>query len=118
MKNAYDTFITWNEGGLAAGFGGGMDSGRRAATVRQPARKAQEPGGDNVIDLTAWRPAGQELWEGQSELGPEYAVEGPEEEQPARRARRGRAAYLDPELLATLSVIGVLAALMVRILMF
>ncbi|MBD5134245.1 MAG: hypothetical protein HDT38_07235 [Clostridiales bacterium] len=118
MKNAYYTFVTWSEDGVAAGFGDGLDSGRRAAIVRQPVQKAREPDGDKVIDLAAWRPAGQELWDERPEFEPEYSLEETAEEPPARRARRNRRAYLDPELLATLSVIGVLAALMVRILVF
>ena len=119
MKSVTYTFTTWDDGERAAGFDGALDSRRQVVMVRQSGRQGRTPGGDNVIDLTAWRAANQELWEEQSELEPEYNLEETEPEAPARRARsRRRRAHVDPELLAILSVVGVLAALMVRVLAF
>ena len=118
MKSVYYTFTTWNDCEQAAGFDGSVDSGRRAVMVRQPSQDTRVRGGDNVIDLAAWRAANQELWEEQSELEPEYTVEAAEPEAPARRVRRRRRAHIDPELFAILGVVGVLAALMIRVLLF
>lgn len=114
MKSAYYTFTTWNEGQQAAGFSGGQ----QAAIVRQPVQKARALGGDNVIDLAAWRAANRELWD-EPEADGEYAVEEAELEAPVRRVRRShRRVYIDPELVAILSVVGVLAALVARVLAF
>ncbi|MDE6282000.1 MAG: hypothetical protein K2M15_09520 [Oscillospiraceae bacterium] len=119
MKSVTYTFITWNGGQRAAGFDGALDSGRQVVMVRQSGRQGRTPGGNNVIDLTAWRAATQELWEEQSELEPEYNLEEAGPETPVRRARSRRwRAHVDPELLAILSVVGVLAALVVRVLAF
>lgn len=116
MKSVTYTFTTWEDGERAAGFDGSLDSGRQAVVVRQPSRKARALGGDNVIDLAAWRCANRELWD---EPEPEYAVEEEAPEAPARRARRShRGAYIDPELVSILGVVGVLAALVVRVLAF
>ena len=117
MKSVYYTFTTWSDCEQAAGFDGSVDNGRRAVMVRQSGRQGRTPG-DNVIDLAAWRAANQELWEEQSELEPEYALEEAEPEAPARRVRSRRRAHVDPELFAILGVVGVLAALMVRVLLF
>lgn len=115
MKSVYYTFTTWGDGQQAAGFDGSLDGGRQAAMVRRPNQKARALGGDNVIDLDAWRAANRELWDEPGEYTPEEAQTAP----PARRARRShRGAYVDPELFAILGVVGVLAALMVRVLMF
>ncbi|MBD5099500.1 MAG: hypothetical protein HDT35_08170 [Clostridiales bacterium] len=119
MKSAYYTFTTWNDGERAAGFDGALDSGRQVVMVRQSGRQGRTPSGDNVIDLAAWRAANQELWEEQSELEPEYSMEEAEPVAPARRVRsRRRRAYVDPEMLAILSVVGVLVTLVVRVLVF
>ena len=119
MKSVTYTFTTWDDGRRAAGFDGELNSGRQAVMVRQPEQKTRPLGGDNVVDLAAWRAANQELWEEQAELEPEYAVEETVRSAPARRVRnRRRRAYVDPELVATLGVIGVLAALIIRVLMF
>ena len=120
MKSAYYTFTTWSDSQKAAGFDGSPDSGRQSMMVRQPdVQPYWMPGGNNVIDLAAWRAANRELWEEQSELDPEYALEEAERPAPARRTRRGRRrAYVDPELFAILGVVGVLAALMIRVLLF
>lgn len=119
MKSVTYTFITWDGGRRAAGFDGELGSGRQAVMVRQSGRQGRTPGGDNVIDLAAWRAANQELWEEQAELEPEYAAEEAEGPAPACRVRnRRRRAHVDPELLAILSVVGVLAALVIRVLAF
>lgn len=115
MKSAYYTFTTWSDGRQAAGF----DGGQQAAIVRQPVQKARALGGDNVIDLAAWRAANRELWDEPEEAGWEYAMEEAGLEAPAPRVRRShRRVYIDPELVAILSVVGVLAALVVRVLAF
>ena len=119
MRSAYYTFTTWSDGRQAAGFDGNPDNGRQSMMVRQSGRQGRTPSGDNVIDLAAWRAANRELWEEQPEPAPEYALEEAERPAPVRRVRsRRRRAYVDPELLAILGVVGVLAALMIRVLMF
>ncbi|MBD5084256.1 MAG: hypothetical protein HDT33_04120 [Clostridiales bacterium] len=120
MKSVTYTFTTWDDSQRAAGFDGELDSGRQAVMVRKSGvRPCRMPGGDNVIDLAAWRAANQELWEEQSELEPEYAVEEAEPEAPARRVRsRRRRVYIDPELAFIVGVVGVLAALLIRVLAF
>lgn len=116
MKSAYYTFTAWDEGQLAAGFGGGLDNGRQAVILRQPAQKTRSLGGDNVIDLAAWRAANQEQWD---EPGQEYEGAAPELDIPAPRARRSRSrAALYSEFASILAVAGVALALMVRVLAF
>ena len=118
MKSVYYTFTTWDDGQRAAGFDGALNSGRQVVMVRQTGRQSR-PVGDNVIDLAAWRAANQELWEEQSELEPEYSMEEAEPVAPARRVRsRRRRVHIDPELAAIVMVVGVLAALMIRVLVF
>lgn len=114
MKSVYYTFTTWNDGERAAGFGGG----RQAVMVRQPAPKARQAGGDNVIDLSAWRPAGEESWDEPEELDRECAPEGAGPESSARRVRRSHSARVYWELASILGVAGVLVALLVRVLAF
>ncbi len=116
MKSAYYTFTTWEQGQLAAGFGGGLDSGRQSVIVRQPAQKARPAGGDNVVDLAAWRAANQELW---GEAGQDaYAQEEPAVEVPAPRVRRSRAARAYSELASILAVAGTALALLAWVLLF
>ena len=116
MKSAYYTFTAWDEGQLAAGFGGGLDNSRQAVILRQPAQKARSLGGDNVIDLAAWRAANQGQWDEPSQ---EYEAAVPELDIPAPRARRShRRARLYSELASTLAVAGVALALLVRVLAF
>ncbi|MDE6260124.1 MAG: hypothetical protein K2M42_04575 [Oscillospiraceae bacterium] len=118
MRSVTYTFTTWDGGQRAAGFDGALGSGRQAVMVRQLGRQGR-PVEDNVIDLTAWRAANQELWEEQSELEPEYALEEAERPTPACRARsRRRRVYIDPELASIVGVVGVLVTLMVRVLAF
>ena len=119
MKSVTYTFTTWDNGQRAAGFDGALDSGRQVVMVRQSGRQGRTPSGDNVIDLAAWRAANQELWDEQSELEPEYSMEEAEPVAPARRVRsRRRRVHIDPELAAIVMVVGVLAALMIRVLVF
>lgn len=117
MKSVTYTFITWEDGRRAAGFDGELNGGRRAVMVRRPGKEARSLGGDNVIDLAAWRGASQELWEERPEQ--EYAVEEAERPARVRRARvRRRRVRIDPELASIVGVVGVLAALMIRVLVF
>lgn len=118
MKSVTYTFITWDDSRRAAGFDGELSGGRQAVMVRQSGRQGR-PAGDNVIDLAAWRAANQELWEEQPEREPEYDPEEMEPVAPARRARsRRRRVHIDPELASIVMVVGVLAALMIRVLLF
>ena len=119
MKSAYYTFTTWDGCEQAAGFDGGLGSGHQAAIVRQPGQKARALGGDNVIDLAAWRAANRELWDEPEELAQKCVPEEAAPELPVRRARRSRrGAYIDPELFSILGVVGVLAVLVIRVLLF
>ena len=119
MKSAYDTFTTWHGCEQAAGFAGSLDSGRQAAVVRGSSQKAQALGGDNVIDLAAWRAANRELWDEPGEPAQKRVPEEAAPELPVRRARRSRrSAYIDPELFAILGVVGVVAVLVIRVLLF
>ena len=95
MNRAYDTYGGWS--GQANG------RGRDGAARR-----------DNVIDLAAWREAHEEI-----SARPEEPVRGSAPRgRSACRARRDRSAEVYAELAATLAVVGVLAALIVRILTF
>lgn len=114
MKSAYYTVTAWDQGQMAAGFGGGLDSGRQSVIVRQPAQRARPVGGDNVVDLSAWRAANQELWDESVQEQPDE----PEVEIPAPRARRSHAARAYSELASILAVAGTALALMAWVLLF
>lgn len=120
MKTAHYTFTTWNESAMASGFDG---AGRvhQTALVREPQRKAKALGGDNVIDLTAWRAAnlledGEELPEELDWSGGEQ--EGPELYSPAPRPRKSRRAAVAAELAATVSVAVAALAVVLWVLVF
>jgi hypothetical protein len=72
---------------------------------------------DNVIDLTEWKAARVEEARQEEEWdhGADQRLAQPET--PASRKRREHPALLGGELLATLSVIGAMAMLMVRMMM-
>lgn len=122
MNTAYYTFTTWSGGAMAAGFDGGA---RQAAMVRQ-SRRAQ--GGDNVIDLSAWRAAnpelcpeegaGQDGWAGEAGWAEEACLEEAELALPAPRPRRSRRAAFAAELASTLSVAAAALAIILRVAVF
>ncbi len=97
---------------------------RRVMLVRTP-KAAPERHENNVVDLAAWRAAKEAEAEAAAE---EHADEEPWTEEPVReqapapretrRTRRERTAVIAGELLSTLAVLAVAAALLVRILVF
>lgn len=106
---------------LAEGDGVREASGgaRQVVCVRRDIRRPEERGAGKVIDLAAWKAHREEearleeLWYGsEDEAAGEPAVPA------APRARRehGRRLLLGGELLATLSVVAVMAALLAQIL--
>lgn len=123
MKTTYYTLTRWNGGAMAAGFDSAAGGERRQAVVRQPRRRAQAVGGDNVIDLNAWRCANPELCREEAVDGRWYWDDGEQEDQepvlPAPRARRDRRRTMcAAELAATLAVAAAALALMLRVLLF
>ena len=121
MKTAYYTFTTWNDGAMAAGFDSGLSKERQSALVRQPVGESRAQDGDKVIDLTAWRAANSDEAEDETGDGLEWETVEPDwtdEEPPAPRPRRSRRAMLTAELVSTLSVVAVAAAIIVRVLAF
>lgn len=116
MKTAHYTFTTY-ESAMASGFGGGAV--HQSALIREPERK----GGDNVIDLTAWRAANlvmpEEEEDGSGWSGEEYE-EGAEPELciPAPRPRKSRRAAILAELASTVSVAAAALAVILRVLAF
>ena len=124
MKTSYYTFTTWNEGAMASGFDGAAVETRQCLMVREPEQKGRSLGGDNVIDLTAWR-ATNPLEQAQDEPEcadldwSEEALEEPElVQEPVRRARRNHDVAFAAELAATLSVVAAAVMLMIRIVLF
>ena len=122
MKTTYYTFTAWNGGAMAAGFDSGAGGGRQAAMVRRTEEPARPVGGDNVIDLNAWRCANPELRR-EEPAEERHWVDGepaePEPVLPAPRVRRDhRRVMLAAELASTLSVVAVAAALILRVLTF
>ena len=91
---------------------------RQLVCVRRPAQRMEKE--SNVIDLAAWKAAREEearleeLWYD----GVDQRMEEPAA--PAPRARRDHKAtvLVGGELLATLSVIGAMAILMLRLMVF
>lgn len=80
---------------------------RRSAAL--PRREAQ----GKVIDLAAWRQARQEEEQEEWYDEPEEAAAQP---QPRARRDHSRTALVSAELLASLSVVGVMALLLLRVL--
>ena len=111
MNTAYNTLTTWSGGAMAAGFDGTADAGRRSALVRQGGRAR---GGDNVIDLTAWRAANLEACGEESADG--TAAE--ELSMPAPRPRKSRRAAFWAELASTVSVAAAALAIILRVAVF
>lgn len=96
----------------------GGNAVRQLVCVRRPAQRRQEK--DNVIDLAAWKASREEetrleeaWYDGVDERMEAYIA-------PAPRPRRDHKAtvLVGGELLATLSVIGAMAILVLRMLMF
>lgn len=117
MNTAYYTLTTWNGGAMAAGFDGAAGCTRQAAMVRQSGRR----GGDNVIDLTAWRAANLETCGGESTDGAAWsddeAAEG-ELSVPAPRPRKSRRAAFMAELASTAGVAAAALAIILRVVAF
>ncbi len=88
---------------------------RQLVCVRRP---AAAPERDNVIDLAAWKAAKEEESRLEAEWydGVDQRLEQAEPAGPRPRRDHRRTVLLGGELLATLSVIGTMALLMVRIL--
>ena len=99
MKTAYDTFTTWNDGAMAAGFDGGALP-RQTLTAHRPESRVRRTGGDKVIDLNAWRAANLAMLEqeapDEAERLDEVCGEADEAELavPARRPLWGRRFFL------------------------
>lgn len=128
MKTAY-YMLTTQENVLPEGSLEQVSGGTPHVTwIRQPDRQ-QQKGGGKVIDLAAWK-AGQEPLEDPAwpdggedawydEAPPVWPLEAdPVPEQPVYRVRRDHSVLPLGELAATLSVIGAMAALMLRVLIF
>lgn len=119
MNTVYRTFTSWSNSALAAGFE------RAADELRQPRQKQSRAlGGDNVIDLTAWREANLEEFQAQPDWEDDVPELEPEErpqiswvEAPRRERRNHRARYLG-ELISTVSVVAAAAVLILRVLTF
>ncbi len=118
MKTSYYTFTTWDDGAMAAGFDGGLSEDRRADLARQGGGNARARGGDNVIDLNAWRAANPELLE-EPEDGAEW-TDGARAEPdiPAPRPRKSHRAMMTAELVSTACVAAAALALILRVLTF
>ena len=131
MKTAY--YMLTTQGAMGERLEKAAGGERQVTWIRQPERCAPvRGGGNNVIDLAAWK-AERALEPEQDTLeGAGWLDEGPEETlellceedeaaaPPVRRARRDhtRCGWLRGELAATLSVAGAAAALVLRVLAF
>lgn len=92
---------------------------RQLVCVRRPAAE-ERPVRDNVIDLAAWRADREEAARLEDEWyeGVDERLEQPAAVEPRLRRDHSRPVLLGGELLATLSVIGAMAVLIVRMLAF
>lgn len=123
MKTAHYTFTTWSESAMASGFDGAGAAVRQSLLLREPERKARTLGGDNVIDLTAWRAANLAMPEEEEDesgwSGEEYEEEAePELYIPAPRPRKSRRAAFRAELAATVGVAATALAVILWVLVF
>ena len=118
MNTAYYTLTTWSGGAMAAGFGGPAGDIRQTAVVRQSGRAR---GGDNVIDLTAWRAANLEACGEKGTDGTAWDDAGTAAEElsmPAPRPRKSRRAAFWAELASTVSVAAAALAIILRVAVF
>ena len=114
MKTAHYTFTTY-ENAMASGFDG-AGTAHQAVLIREPAPKARPLGGNNVIDLTAWRAANLELPEEPAEeawAGGDY--EEPGLSVPAPRVRKSRRTAFLSELASTACVAAAALAVILRV---
>lgn len=127
MKTAYYTLTTQDALSLGESLERASGEERQTIWIRQPAQTPAPRGGNNVIDLAAWKAAReqealeeaawQDAWCDEDE--PDWLLETDEAPAaPVRRPRREHPALLRGELAATLSVIGATAALVLRFLAF
>lgn len=122
MNTAYYTFSTWSNSAMAAGFDAAAGGERQAAMVRQSGQGSRARGGDNVIDLNAWRAANLDLLEqdaGDGEM--EWTGGEPEELElrvPAPRPRKSRRAAFVAELASTAGVAAAALAIILRVVAF
>lgn len=122
MNTAYYTFSTWNDGAMAAGFDAAAGGARQTAMARQSGQGARARGGDNVIDLNAWRAANLELCRedaGDGEM--EWTAgepEGLELNVPAPRRRKSRRAAFMAELASTAGVAAAALAIILWVVAF
>lgn len=130
MKTAYYTLTTQNILALDESLKKASGEECRVTWVRQPEQPVRR-GGNNVVELAAWKAArerealetarwmdeGPDEWADEEELDRlAEAYEVPAA--PARRPRREHPALPLLELAATLSVVGAAAALIFRVLAF
>ena len=118
METTYYTFTAREivvEGQQVATAAGGP--ARQLLCVRRGAERAADAG-DKIIDLAAWKSAREEEARLESEWydGVDEALEQPAPAEARPRRDHKRAVLFGGELLATLSVVGTMALLMVRIL--
>lgn len=120
MKTVHYTFTTWNERAMASGFDGAA-AVHQAALIPQRPQKVRTLGGDNIIDLSAWRAAN--LLEEDDPLEEwDWADEGYEEREepelyvPASRPRKSRRAAVAAELIATVGVVAAALAVILGML--
>lgn len=117
METTYYTFtareILVSGDGVKQAVGGA----RRLALARRPAAEGRLIRRDNVVDLAAWRAAREEEQAGEAweeDLSQVWAPAPAVQPRP-RRDHRSRILY-GGELLASLSVVGVMVLLVIRIL--
>ena len=109
MKTIYFTQSMWEERAMDRAVGE-----TRQSEAYRPEGKGHIAPEDKVVDLAAWKAENLvELDEPESGLG---SYEG--RELVRRRRRRYHSALLKGELAATLSVVGLMLALIVRVLVF
>lgn len=119
MKTSVYTFVAWDERAMAAGAD---CAARSRQTALIPQREERGLGGDNVIDLNAWRAAEPEEFTAPAEDELDRGAGEPKEswpDLPAPRARRDHCRTLmAAELLSTLAVAVAALAIILRMLAF
>lgn len=111
------TSTGWDHSAMAAGFESSSAKEHRSTSAHGPAQGARHPGGENVIDLTAWLEQAQDEPETADWLDEEPDEDAPAQGRARRKDKRSRAMFA-AELTATLSVAAVMAALTIRVLLF